>query len=152
MQEPSSVAERRQVCERRASGHRGDDGVRCRRRPLKTLCLGKAGEPLLVTLMRPVFIVGRLLASSLAAAGTVAQNLAQHLQPGSVLILGEHHHRSGSPSLVGEVVASRLEHRGCPTFGLEIASDPEQAVDAALAGEGPLFPRWRYTRSSITRA
>jgi hypothetical protein len=99
--------------------------------------VGQPGQSLLVTLMCPVFIVGMLL-SSLAATGTVVQELAQQLQPGPVVILGEQHRRPESARLLRQVVASYLDQGRCLTVGLEVAKDQQQTIDAVLTGEGAL--------------
>ena len=91
-----------------------------------------------------IFLTFALLLCFLSAGGLSAEDrdlagaLATLLRHNSVLIVGETHRRPESPQLVADVVTAYLDAGGCLTVALEIASDQQPVLDAAMRGEQPV--------------
>jgi erythromycin esterase-like protein len=94
------------------------------------------------------FTVKRLLAPFLLILWTARSVLAEDLDPAAaiatllqqtqVVILGEHHRQPESPRLVVAAVKAYLEAGGCLTVALEIPSDQQPTLDAAMRGKVPI--------------
>lgn len=76
-----------------------------------------------------------LCASSLSAAPLDA--ILTGIEPGTIVFIGESHHRAESPLLIKRLVNELIASNRCPILALEIGSDQQSVIDQVMASEKP---------------
>ncbi|MBE0435235.1 MAG: hypothetical protein IBX56_05455 [Methylomicrobium sp.] len=64
--------------------------------------------------------------------------MLEHITPGTIVFIGESHHRIESPLLIKRLIHSAVGRKKCQILSLEIGSDQQPVIDKMMAGEKPV--------------
>jgi hypothetical protein len=86
-----------------------------------------------------------VVAGSVSEGEAPVAALGALLDRHAVVILGEDHHRPESARFTAEVASHYLEGGGCIAVALEIESDQQAVLDAAMRGKEPIATVWVHS-------
>lgn len=66
------------------------------------------------------------------------QDVLEHIAPGTIVFIGESHHRVESPLLIKRLIHNTRDREKCQILALEIGSDQQPVIDQVMAGEKPV--------------